>query len=78
MKTDNDDIEGSPEITIEYKLKKSPGKYKIELISKDSDYYYLMKNGKFSNFLVSKKMINKKSGFVEKFSDLDKFIKKNK
>jgi hypothetical protein len=48
---------GTPEITIEYKLLKAPGNYKIELISKDDEYYYLMKNGEFSKLLVKKSVL---------------------
>ncbi len=53
---DEIEVEGTPaneaEITIDYKLK--TGSMKVEYISKDENYYYVMRNGEYAGILVSK------------------------
>ncbi|MCR4435299.1 MAG: DUF4340 domain-containing protein [Clostridiales bacterium] len=71
-----DDIEtgavprGNPEITITYTLKTSPDTMKIQYISKDSNYYYVMRNGKYSGLTVSKKQFDKEGGVRETYKAL--------
>lgn len=56
-----DDVEigatptGNAEITFTYYLKKDPKVVKVEFIPKDQNYYYVVKNDKYSNMLVSRK-----------------------
>jgi len=50
---------GNPEITINYTLTKAPGTMKVEFIPKDKDYYYVVKNGKYSNIVVQKSQFDK-------------------
>jgi hypothetical protein len=50
---------GAPEVTITYTLNKAPGIMKVEFIPKDKDYYYVVKNGKYSNILVLKSQFDK-------------------
>src|SRR5665647_3276989 len=50
---------GKPEITINYTLTKAPGTMKVEFIPKDKDYYYVVKNGKYSNIVVQKSQFDK-------------------
>lgn len=45
---------GKADITFTYFLKTDPGKMKVEFISKDNKYYYVVKNGKYSNIIVDK------------------------
>ena len=50
---------GNPEITINYTLTKALGTMKIEFIPKDKDYYYVVKNGTYSNIVVQKSQFDK-------------------
>ena len=59
-----------PEITITYTLKKAPGEIKIQFISKDSNNYYVMKNGKYTNFIVGKKQFDEAGGIRDTFKKL--------
>lgn len=45
---------GKSEITFTYSLDKAPGTMKVEFISKDSKYYYVLRNGKYTNVLILK------------------------
>jgi hypothetical protein len=45
---------GAPELSIKYTLKSSPGTMQVDFISKDADYYYVMKNGEYAGILVKK------------------------
>lgn len=45
---------GTPEISIKYYLKTDPGTMQVDFISKDANYYYVMRNGSFANILVKK------------------------
>lgn len=53
------------EITFTYSLKKAPGTMKVEFIPKDNNYYYVVKNGKYANILVSKKKFDEVEGVRE-------------
>jgi hypothetical protein len=44
--------DANPDITIQYTLKS--GSMKVELVSKDADYYYVFRNGEYANILVKK------------------------
>jgi len=63
-----DDVEiganpsGKADITLTYFLKKAPGTMKVEFIPKDGSYYYVMKNGKYSNIIVARKKFDETSG----------------
>lgn len=46
---------GKAEITFTYTLNKAPGTMKVEFIPKDSNYYYVVRNGQYTNMLVAKK-----------------------
>jgi len=45
---------GTPEVTIKYYIKSSPGTVKVDFVSKDADYYYVFKDGKYTGMLVKK------------------------
>ncbi|MDF2522384.1 MAG: hypothetical protein K0R31_25 [Clostridiales bacterium] len=45
---------GSAEITFTYTLNKAPGTMKVEFIPKDSNYYYVVRNDKYTGMLVAK------------------------
>ena len=45
---------GNAEITITYSLKEAPGTMKVEFIPKDANYYYVVKNGKYTGIIVDK------------------------
>lgn len=66
---------GKPEITIEYTLSKAPGKMKVEFISKDKDYYYAMRNGKYTNVLVLKSQFDGPDGIRESYKKLMAVLK---
>ena len=69
--------EGSPEISIKYTLKADPGTMQVDFISKDANYYYVVKNGEYSGLLVKK---SKKDlgvlGMKESYSKLMEFLSK--
>lgn len=52
---------GTPEITIKYHMKDSKI-VTVDLISKDSNYYYAMKDGVYTNKVVQKSKLNDKDG----------------
>lgn len=54
---------GTPEISIKYYLKSTPDTVQVDFVSKDSDYYYVFKNGQYTGMLVKK--INKQDFGVE-------------
>ncbi|MFA6309356.1 MAG: DUF4340 domain-containing protein [Clostridia bacterium] len=66
---------GKVEVTITYTLEISPYTMKIELISKDSKYFYIMKNGKFSGFTMKKNQLNSTEGVRDIYTKLMKMIK---
>ncbi len=55
-----DDVEigavpqGEAEITFTYYLRKAPNRMTVEFIPKDDNYYYVVKNGKYSNIVIRK------------------------
>lgn len=69
---------GTPEITFTYTLNKAPGTMKVEFISKDKDYYYVVKNGKYSNILVQKTQFDKPEGVRDTYKILMDLINKKK
>ena len=70
--------EGSPqgeaEITFTYYLKEAPGVMKVEYISKDDTYYYVVKNGEYSGILVKKNKFDKEDGVREMNEKLMDFL----
>lgn len=67
---------GTAEITFVYTLNKAPGTMKVEFIPKDKDYYYVVKNGKYSNILVQKTQFDKVEGVRETYKTLTDAINK--
>lgn len=61
---------GTAEITFTYTLKKAPGTMKVEFIPKDSSYYYVVKNGKYSGIVVAKREFDKTEGVRETYTKL--------
>lgn len=45
---------GTPEVTVKYYLKSAPGTMQVDFISKDANYYYVLRNGKYANIVVRK------------------------
>ena len=67
---------GAPEIIIDYTLNVAPGRMKVEFIPKDKDYYYVVKNGVYSNILVQKSQFDKPEGVRDSYKKLMDFLKK--
>jgi len=61
---------GQPEISITYYITKNSSSMKVDFISKDDYYYYVMKNGKYSGILVAKKEFDKTDGVREEYRTL--------
>lgn len=53
---------GTPEVTIKYTLKKDNSTVTIDLISKDKNYYYAMKNGVYTNRVLLKSQLDESDG----------------
>ena len=47
-----------PAISITYYLKKSSSAAKVDYVPRDTDYYYVFKNGKYTGLLVSRDKLN--------------------
>jgi hypothetical protein len=62
--------QGKANITLTYFLKKAPGKVKFEFVSKDSSYYYVVKNDKYTGMLISKSDFDAKGGIRETYKKL--------
>lgn len=45
---------GTPEVSVKYTLKSSPGTMQVDFISRDANYYYVVKNGEYAGILVKK------------------------
>lgn len=56
---------GKAEITFTYTINKAPGTMKVEFIPKDSNYYYVVRNGKYTNMLVAKNKFDVAGGVRE-------------
>ncbi len=65
---------GTPEVTIKYYMKPDSKPVTVELISKDSNYYYAMKDGVYTNRLVLKSKLNEADGIRDSYSKLKKAI----
>lgn len=53
---------GTPEVTIKYYMKPDSKPVTIDLISKDANYYYAMKNGVYTNRILLKSKIGEAEG----------------
>lgn len=67
---------GKPEITFTYTLKKDPGTMKVEFVSKDANNYYVLRNGKYTNFVVSKKKFDEPEGVRDTYKKLMEIMNK--
>lgn len=71
-----DDIEigafpkGKAEATFTYTLKTAPHKMVVEFVPKDQNYYYVLKNKKYTNFIVAKKEFDKPDGLREAYKKI--------
>jgi hypothetical protein len=65
---------GAPEVTIKYYMKPNSELVKIDLISKDDNYYYAMRNGLYLNRLVLKSKLNDPDGIRESYKELKNAI----
>lgn len=45
---------GTPDVSVKYYLKSAPGTMQVDFISKDANYYYVMRNGQYANIVVRK------------------------
>ncbi len=68
---------GDAEITITYDLKKEPFKVKVEFIPKDEDYYYVMRDGKYTGMVVAKKKFDEPEGIRDSYKKLVDFLNSN-
>lgn len=64
------DSKGTAEITFTYYLKVAPGTVKIEFIPKDDKYYYVFKNGKYSDIIVAKAKFDEAEGVRDSYKKL--------
>jgi len=65
---------GTPEVTIKYYMKPDSKVVKIDFISKDSNYYYAMRDGVYINRVFLKSKLNEKDGIRESYKALKKAI----
>lgn len=65
---------GTPEITIKYYMKPDSKAVTVDFISKDSNYYYAMKDGVYTNRVVLKSKLNEAEGIRETYKALKKAI----
>jgi hypothetical protein len=61
---------GDAEITFTYTLKTDPYTMKVEFIPKDQNYYYVMKNGKYSGMVVAKSEFAGPEGLIDTYKEL--------
>ncbi len=69
---------GTPEVTIKYYMKPDSKPVVIEFISKDSNYYYAMKDGLYTNRVVLKADLDKADGIRGAYKTLKEAIDKAK
>ena len=69
---------GTPEITIKYYMKPDSKPVTIDFISKDSNYYYAMKDGVYTNRIVLKSKFDEPDGVRETYKALLKAIGETK
>lgn len=67
---------GKPEITIEYRLNKSPGTYKVELVPRDANSYYAMLDGVYTGKIVFKRDLDDVEGIRAGYKKLMESIDK--
>ena len=60
---------GTPEISIKYHMKDSKV-VTVDLISKDSNYYYAVKDGVYTNKVVQKSKLDEKDGLRTTYNEL--------
>jgi len=65
---------GTPEVSIKYYMKPDSKAVTIDYISKDSNYYYAMKDGVYTNKVVLKSKLTGKEGIRETYDILKKAI----
>lgn len=53
---------GEPEITFTYYRKTDPKEVKVEFVPRDNIYYYVIRNGKYTNMLVAKDKFDAEDG----------------
>lgn len=66
---------GPADITFTYYLKTDPKVMKVEFISKDERYYYVMRNGEYSGILVDKKKFDEPEGVRDSYNKLIAIVK---
>ncbi|QNU66595.1 DUF4340 domain-containing protein [Ruminiclostridium herbifermentans] len=67
---------GTPEISIKYHMKDSKI-VTVDLISKDSNYYYAVKDGVYTNKVVQKSRLNEKDGLRTTYNELMEALKES-
>ncbi|WP_024832994.1 DUF4340 domain-containing protein [Ruminiclostridium josui] len=70
--------QGTPEITIKYHMKKDNKVVTVDFIPKDSNYYYAVKDGVYTNRLVLKNKFDEPEGVRETLKNLQEAIAKAK
>ncbi|HEY5585939.1 MAG TPA: DUF4340 domain-containing protein [Ruminiclostridium sp.] len=65
---------GTPDVTIKYFMKPDSKAVTIDFISKDSNYYYAMKNGVYTNRVILKSKFDEADGIREAYKALKKAI----
>ncbi len=68
---------GDAEITFTYYLEKDPGKVKVEFIPKNGDYYYIMRDGKYTGMIVAKKKFDEPESVRDSYKKLVDFLDSN-
>ena len=69
------DVDATPEdkdpaISIEYTLKEDGSKYTIELVAKDTQYYYVFENGKYDGLILDGSTLDHQEGIRNSYNIL--------
>jgi len=62
--------QGEPEITFTYYRKKDPKEVKVEFIPRDDIYYYVVRNGQYTNIIVAKDKFDAPDGPRQTYKNL--------
>lgn len=80
IRTEEVDLEGNPqgdpEVTFVYTYKSDGSTMKIDFVSRDNYYYYVLKNGKYTGLIVKKTYFDKNSDLVKNYNALKEAVEK--
>jgi len=80
IRTEEVDLEGKPqgdpEVTFVYTYKDTGNTMKIDFVSRDNYYYYVLKNGKYTGLIVKKSYFANNSDLVKNYNTLKEAVEK--